>query len=104
MTNPNINPFVKVSRARDNQGEGERWSAEQVHPTLNAFDSGDARCVCAVVSKKSMGGRQVYPINSMILGKDGSDFRQTFGVGANGDTCPTLQTGHHHVVAICQGV
>ena len=45
----NINPYVKVSRARDNQGDGERWSAEQVHPTLNAFDNGDARCVCAVV-------------------------------------------------------
>ena len=44
-------PFVKVSRARDNTGEGERWAAEHVHPTLNAFDNGDARCVCAVVHK-----------------------------------------------------
>ena len=50
-TRDDLNPrsFVKISRARDNQGEGERWSAEQVHPTLNAFDNGDARCVCAVV-------------------------------------------------------
>ena len=46
--------FVKISRARDNQGEGERWSAEQVHPTLNAFDNGDTRCVCAIVHSSSL--------------------------------------------------
>lgn len=44
--------YVKVSRARDNQGEGERWAAEQVHPTLNVFDNGDVRCVCAVVHRR----------------------------------------------------
>lgn len=55
-----VQSFVKVSRARDNQGEGERWSAEQVHPTLNAFDNGDARCVCAVVHEKDEGRRTSY--------------------------------------------
>ena len=50
-TSDDLNPrsFVKVSRARDPMGEGERWAEEAVHPTLNAFDNGDARCVCAVV-------------------------------------------------------
>ena len=48
-TNAKAQTFVKVSRARDNQGEGERWAEEAVHPTLNIFDNGDARCVCAVV-------------------------------------------------------
>ena len=67
----NLNPYVKVSRARDNQGDGERWAAEQVHPTLNAFDSGDTRCVCAVVDFSSF--RLTYPIDccGTLCARDG---------------------------------
>ena len=50
----NLASYVKISRARDNQGDGERWAVEQVHPTLNAFDNGDARCVCAVVESSPL--------------------------------------------------
>ena len=52
-TNAKAMTFVKVSRARDNRGEGERWAEEAVHPTLNIFDNGDTRCVCAVVQKRT---------------------------------------------------
>ena len=50
-----ISPFVKVSRARGPEGEGERWAAEQVHPTLNAFDGAcETRLVCAVVHRQEV--------------------------------------------------
>lgn len=57
-----VRTFVKVARARDDQGEGERWAEEAVHPTLNVFDNGDARCVCAVVCRHGLAS----------LGKGGS--------------------------------
>ena len=42
-----------------------------------------------------------FPINTMVLGKDGGHGdRQTFGIGDEGDPCPTLQTAHHHACAI----
>ena len=48
-------PFVKVCRARGPEGEGERWAAEQVHPTLNAFDGAcETRLVCAVVHRQEV--------------------------------------------------
>ena len=69
----NTCPFVKVSRARDNQGDGERWSAEQVHPTLNAFDNGDARCVCAVVQGLDLYNFAITGAVSMTIRHDKSD-------------------------------
>jgi hypothetical protein len=43
----------------------------------------------------------VLPINTMVLGKTGGNGdRQTFGIGENGDPCPTLQCNHSHAVAI----
>lgn len=45
--------------------------------------------------------RRVFPINSMVIGKDGGDGdRQIFGVGDELDPCPTLQTAHHHAVCV----
>lgn len=55
-----IIPFVKVARAPDNTGLGEKWRMEQTHPTLNIFDNGDARCVCAVLHKNPV---TMYGIN-----------------------------------------
>jgi len=49
--------------------------------------------------------QEVYPINSMIIGKDAKDGdRQTTGIGDNGDPCPTIQTAHHHAVAIAENL
>ena len=57
-------------------------------PTLNSMHGHDVHVVCV-------------PINSMIIGKDGGNGdRQTFGIGEDGDPSPTLQTAHHHAVAI----
>ena len=56
--------------------------------TLNSMHGNDVHVVCV-------------PINSMIIGKDGGNGdRQTFGIGEDGDPSPTLQTAHHHAVAI----
>ena len=42
--------FVKVSRAREWGGLGERWDESEVCPTLNVFDNnGDSRAVVLVV-------------------------------------------------------
>lgn len=49
MTGSSIDAFVKVARARDKSGEGERWSREEVAPTCNAFDAGDARTTVAII-------------------------------------------------------
>lgn len=43
--------FVKVSRARAKNGDGERWDTDSVSPTLNVFDNGDTRSV-TLVSRK----------------------------------------------------
>lgn len=43
--------FVKVSRARAKNGEGERWDVDSVSPTLNVFDNGDTRSVTLVTRK-----------------------------------------------------
>lgn len=43
----------------------------------------------------------VLPINTMVLGKTGGNGdRQTFGIGDDGDPCPTLQCKHSHAVAV----
>ena len=47
------------------------------------------------------------PINSMVIGKDVTDW-QTTGIGSEGEPSPTLQANHHHAVAVassinCQG-
>ena len=42
--------FVKVARAREWGGLGERWDDSEVCPTLNVFDNnGDSRAVVLVV-------------------------------------------------------
>lgn len=41
--------FVKVARAREKDGLGERWAEEAVAPTFNLFDCGEPRCVTLVV-------------------------------------------------------
>lgn len=41
--------FVKVARAREKDGLGERWAEESVAPTFNLFDCGEPRCVTLVV-------------------------------------------------------
>lgn len=52
-----------------------------------------------IINKRGSDG--CYPINSMVIGKDGGNGdRQTFGIGADGDPCPTIQTCHHHAVAL----
>lgn len=45
--------YVKVSRARHKDGEGERWADEDVSPTINLFDCGDSRSVCCIVRAKA---------------------------------------------------
>lgn len=42
--------FVKVSRAKGNDGLGERWARECVSPMVNLFDNtGSTRAVVLVV-------------------------------------------------------
>ena len=48
--NVRILPIVKVGRARDSSGDGEHWRAEEVAPTVNLFDIGDARSVVLVLN------------------------------------------------------
>jgi len=43
--------YVKISRARRPNGDGERWDVETVSPTLNVFDNGDTRSVTLVTRK-----------------------------------------------------
>ena len=55
----------------------------------------------AGVLTKGKKGREVIPINSMVIGKDGGNGdRQTFGVGEEGDPIPTIGVAHHHAVAV----
>ncbi len=45
--------FVKVSRAREWGGLGERWDLCEVSPTLNVFDNnGDGRAIVLIVTGK----------------------------------------------------
>ena len=44
--------FVKISRARHKDGDGERWGREDVAPTLNLFDCGDARTTTIFVTSR----------------------------------------------------
>ena len=61
-------------------------------PTLNSMHGHDVHVVCV-------------PINSMVIGKTGGNGdRQTFGIGEDGDPSPTLQTAHHHAVAITKTI
>lgn len=53
--------FVKVSRVRAKNGEGERWDVDSVSPTLNVFDNGDTRSV-TLVSRKMK--RKVVSVKS----------------------------------------
>lgn len=50
MTNRGkLKAFVKVARAMDSTGFGERWAVQEVAPTLSLFDlTGDTRA-CVVV-------------------------------------------------------
>lgn len=71
-----------------------RGFMEECAPTLNAAAgmSGNNRPFIV---------KECFPINSMVLGKEGGHGdRQTFGIGADGEPCPTLQTGHNHACAI----
>ena len=71
-----------------------RGYMDECSPTLNAsvVMSGNNR---PFIVKKCL------QINSMIIGKDGGNGdRQTFGIGEDGEPCPTLQTAHHHACAI----
>ena len=43
-----VSTFVKVSRPRGPDGDGERWAEEGTSPTLSDFDSGDSRAVTLV--------------------------------------------------------
>ena len=55
----------------------------------------------AGVLTKAKKEREVFPINSMVIGKDGGNGdRQTFGVGEEGDPIPTIGAAHHHAVAV----
>lgn len=46
----------------------------------------------------------ILPINSMVIGKSGGGGdRQTFGIGADGDSLPMLSAAHHHAVACLVG-
>lgn len=46
--------FVKVARAREPDGLGERWAQEETCPTLNVFDNtGDTRAIVLVVEGES---------------------------------------------------
>lgn len=51
-------PFVKVARARDNTGLGERWDRCEVSPTMNVFDnSGDTRSTILVFENHAQDSR-----------------------------------------------
>ena len=77
-----------------------RGFMEECAPTLNAAAGTSGNNRPFIVRGRN---KNVIPINSMVIGKDGGNGdRQTFGIGAVGDPCPTLQTAHHHAVAIVE--
>ena len=52
--NVNKRVFVKVARAREWGGLGERWDSSDVCPTLNVFDNnGDCRAVVLVLKGRA---------------------------------------------------
>lgn len=42
--------YVRVGRARDTNGSGEKWDVCELNPTINLFDQGDVRAVTLVVT------------------------------------------------------
>ena len=71
-----------------------RGFMEECAPTLNAAAG-------MIGNNRPFICKKCFPINSMVIGKDGGDGdRQTFGIGEDGEPCPTLQTSHHHACAI----
>jgi site-specific DNA-cytosine methylase len=69
--------YIKKSRPRAPDGEGERWDTDIVSPTLNDFDNSDSRAVTLVAptvnSNKGGGWRfDADQAESLVLG-GGSD-------------------------------
>lgn len=97
-TGGNNLPLVQEIKCYDNQTRAR-----------NPEDRGDL-CGTLQAAIGTGGGnlplvQEIYPINSMIIGKEAKDGdRQTIGIENNGDPCPTLQTAHHHAVAICENL
>lgn len=70
-------------------------AAAEIAPTLSC-------CHDAGVALPPPATRHAYPINSMVIGKNNPSAtdRQTLGIGEDGDPSPTIQTQHHHAVAL----
>lgn len=101
---------------------------EEVAPTIRSSESGsnqvpdvicyenhaqDSRvkpcgeCSPQLNAKAGTGGgnlplvQECFPINSMIIGKNVKvGYRQTTGIGNNGDPLPTISSAHRHAVAM----
>lgn len=104
-------PAILSNPKKSNRGEGihfyyhHKCSADVrellISPCMGAERNTNASNDNPLIIWKRTKNKRVFPINSMVIGKDGGDNdRQTFGIGQDGEPCPTLQTGHHHAVAI----
>jgi hypothetical protein len=61
--------YVRVGRARDSNGSGEKWDSCELSPTINLFDQGDVRAVTLVVTlntyKKDFLKKCIFPIDGL---------------------------------------
>lgn len=80
-------------------GTSHNLDATNNNPLGVCFSSPQVHCTTrSIVSSRV---KACFPINSMVIGKDGGNGdRQTFGIGEDGEPCPTLQTSHNHACAI----
>jgi len=79
--------FIKTTRsgARDSEGNlpPEIWSEREVHPTLNTFDSGDARSVAIVFHPHRQDGARIQGSTTNTL---------TAYMGTGGNNMPMVST------------
>lgn len=93
----NNRPFIVKSYGMDPVASYDLSLDKEVSKTLTCAHGRNGAGVLTKAKKK----REVIPINSMVIGKDGRNGdRQTFGVGKEGDPSPTIGAAHHHGVAI----
>lgn len=93
----NNRPFIVKSYRMDPVASYDLSLDKEVSKTLTCSHGRNGAGVLTKAKKK----REVIPINSMVIGKDGGNGdRQTFGVGEEGDPSPTIGAAHHHAVAV----
>ena len=93
----NNRAFIVKSYGMDPVASYDLSLDNEVSKTLTCSHGRNGAGVLTKGKKK----REVIPINSMVIGKDGGNGdRQTFGVGEEGDRIPTIGVAHHHAVAV----